>query len=501
MRDHESIIIDKFNGLYQRGSEDEVSLDHFTNCNNLRYIATSSVGTRYGIGISQDVEVPLSNVKRIYNYPTPTGNTLIVLVINDAGEGEIYHYVNSTTLYGPILTIDGMEDFAFVPYAGRGYISPFATFVTGDLNIEKGLEDEFLYVYSGDGTAARKAAGSAPTGNLTIANGAAGNTDPGFKLFAVVFESVSGYLSAPGAITGFTTAASSSVSFGTVPVGDAYTAKRHIVATKTITGYTGNTEGYEFFFIPDGTIDNNTDLFLNNVSFFDIDLLDDASHLIDNYAEIPAGAVLNLYHGRLCLYATFDDISIGLISAVGEPEAISQIDGLIIVTLDGNPITNAQEMRDVLYVFKRARTVAFVDNGDVPSSWPETVIDNALGCPVHGIATVLDSGSSSIDYLIVCTYQGVTLFGGQYVVSELSWKIEALWKSYDRNEFRKIQIVNAPIQKEIILTTPDRNMLIGNYANGMYSNSIRWSPIEFEMGCNTVAIVNIDTIIVGADLQ
>src|SRR5215203_1247200 len=191
LRDHEPIIIDRFNGLWDRGDDDECPLDHFKDCENLKFIGSASVGTRDGIGISQDVAVPLSDIKRIYNYPTNTGNTLIVLVTNNAGTGEIYHVVDATTVFGPLLSIVGMDDFAFVPYAGRAYISPFKTYVVGDLNVEKGLQNEFLYVYAGDGTAARKAAGVGLSGSVTVANGAAGHTDAGFHLFGIVSETIS----------------------------------------------------------------------------------------------------------------------------------------------------------------------------------------------------------------------------------------------------------------------------------------------------------------------
>lgn len=500
-RDHSPIVISEFNGLYNRGDRDSVPTDHFTECNNIRYVGDSSFATRYGIDISQDVEVPLANVKRIYNYPTPDANTLIVLVQNGDGDGEIYHVVDASTVYGPLLTITGMTDFAFIPYAGRAYISPFDTFNINGLNVDKGLEDEFLYVYAGDGTPARKAAGSPLTGAMTIANGAAGHTDAGFKIFAFVAETVSGFLTAPGLNKSFTTVASNSVSFGNVSVsGDAFVARRHLVSTKTITGFNGDLNGYQFFFVPNATIDNNTDIFLNNISFYDADLLDDASYLIDNYTEIPAGAVLTMYHNRLCLFTTFDEISIGLISAAGEPEAISQIDGLIVVPPDGNPITNAAELRDILYVFKRSRTVSFIDNGDVPSSWALTTIDNALGTSVHGINTVLDSGSSSVDYLIICTYQGISLFNGRFVTPELSWKIEGYWRALERMDFHYIQVVNGPIEKQIYIVLPTRQMLVGNYGNGLDPKKIRWGPWSFATGVNTVAIAGIDELILGADL-
>lgn len=506
MREHAPIVIDQFNGLWQRGDRDSTPTDHFTECENVKYIGSTSFGTRDGIGVSQDVAVPLSNVKRIYNYPTQTGNTLIVLTFDvPSNDGKIYHIVNSTTIYGPILTIDGMTDFAFLPYAGRGYISPFGTFqLTGlsdePINIQKGLDNEFLYVYAGDGTPARKAAGAPLSGNMVIANGAAGFTDAGVHVFGFVAETNSGALLAPGALEAFTTSANFSVSFSNVPTGGATVVRRHLVATKVILNYNGDVEGYQLFFVPNATINDNTTTVLNNISFFDADLLDDASHLIDNFAEIPAGAVLALYHDRLCLACTFDDISLILVSEPGEPESIDQVDGLMVMPLDGNPITNLAEMRDILYSFKRSRTGAFTDNSDEPATWPYNVIDTALGTGVHGIATVLDSGGTSVDYLIVATYQNLTLFNGKYIQPELSWKIEAYWQGMDPNEWGLVQVVNAVIQKEIYITTPTKRMISGNYANGMDPKKMRWSPLNYKMGVNTVAVVNIKEIIIGSDI-
>jgi hypothetical protein len=500
MRDHQAIVIDKFNGLWKRGTADTTPLDHFQDCNNIKFSPGNDVSTRDGIGISQSVAVPLANVKRIYNYSTLTSNGELVLTYS-AGTGKIYHVVSAATIYGPLLTIAGMTDFAFTSYAGRAYISPFGSFAVGDLSVEKGLSGEFLYVYAGDGTAARKAAGSAMSGALAVANGAAGHTDPGLHLFGWVRETISGYLSAPGQLTSFTTAAASSVSFGTVQAtGSPLIAKRHLVATKVITlPWDGDLNNQTYYFVPGATINNDTDIFLNNVSFYDADLLEDASHLSDNYAEIPAGAVLTMYRSRLVLFSTFSDISTGLVSAPGEPEAISQIDGLITFPPDGNPVTNAQELRDILYCTKRSRTVSFTDTGDAPALWPMILIDNALGTSVHGIATVLDSGSSSIDFLIICTYQGISIFNGKYLTPELSWKIETYWKNLDRDDFRKIQIVNAPIQKEIYVVLPDGKVLVGNYSNGLDRMKIKWAPWLFLLSVSTVAIHNIDEIIFGMD--
>ena len=148
MRDHQPIIVDRFNGLWSRGDIEETPMDHFSEANNLRFYGSAAFGSRYGIEPHQNVAVPLANILRMYNYPTTDKQTLLVLVQNGAN-GEIYHVVDSTTVFGPILTLANMTDFGFVPYNGRAYITPFTTEVVGGLNRERGLTVEKVYVYLG----------------------------------------------------------------------------------------------------------------------------------------------------------------------------------------------------------------------------------------------------------------------------------------------------------------------------------------------------------------
>jgi hypothetical protein len=499
-RGHEPVTIDAFKGLYDQGDPEEVPLGYLAEGLNLRFVGERALGVRYGVDLHQNVAVPLGNVVRVYNYITQDKNTLLALTW-DGTDGKIFHVVDSTTVFGPILTITGMEDFAFVPYAGRAYISPFATFTAaGGINIEKGLQNEFLYVYLGTGAAAVKAAGVAPVGALTVANGIAGNTDPGNHLFAVIFETDTGYLTAPAAFSPlFVTAAALSVSFSTVPTGPANVVKRHIVATKVITTYTGNTTGYTYYFIPNATINDNVTTTLSNISFFDADLLEDASHLLDNFAEVPAGAHLSLYHDRVVLATTFDEISLAYVSFSGEPEAFSQIDGLLVLPPDGRPITNAQELRDVLYVFKIGRTVSFVDNDDVPSTWALSIVDQALGTSVHGVAVVNDTGSANVDFLIVATRRGIVVFNGRYILPELSWVISEIWLGQDADDFRYIQILNDAVNQNIYVALPDRTLLYGDYSKGMDPNNLRWMLWAFDFQVNTIALVNTNELIIAAE--
>lgn len=506
LRDHEPITIDEFNGLFARGDVDSTPLDHFSACNNIKFRGNSSFSTRDGIGISQDVATPLSNVKRIYDYPTNSGSTKIVLIEDVGGvTGSVYHVVSSTLTYGPILTIANMQDLAFASYGGRAYLSACAPY-NNDFQMA-GLSNGKLYVYAGDGTPARLAAGTGMSGAMIVANGAAGHTDPGIHLFAFVRETISGYLAPPGQITSFTTAALSSVSFTNVQAtGSADVLRRYLVATRAIPApWNGDTTGYTFYFVPNATIENDTDIFLNNISFYDADLVDDASHLLDNFTQIPGGATLSIYRNRLVIGAYIVGTDpIGkttlLVSAAGEPEAISQVDGLLEVPPDGNPVTNAQEVRDVLYVTKCSKTVSFTDTGDVPSAWPMVIVDPSLGTDIHGIATVVNQGSSNIDYLFIATYQGISLFNGKYVAPELTWKIESYWQSLERIDWRNVQIINAPIQKELWVVLPNKTILIGNYANGLDPKKIRWTPWSAQMAVNCLAITGIDEIIIGADI-
>jgi len=498
MRDHTPILLEKFNGLWDRGDIEETPMDHFSDCVNLQFIGSNGFGTRDGIGPHQDMVAPISNILRMYNYPTSDKNTILLLTSG----GNIYHVVDTTTVFGPILSIPAMTDFGFVPYSGRAYITPFTTELVSGLNRERGLQNDFVYVYKGDGTTSRKAAGAGPTTSIVAAlTVGAGHTDKGVHVFGYVFETDTGYLSPPGGLVAFTTSDVKGVDFSAVAISpNPAVVKRHIVASKVIQDYNGNVEGYTLYFIPDAIIPNNVGTILNGISFYDQELVSDASHLFDNFTEIPAGVNLVTFHNRLVNMTTYDNISVGYISFEGEPEAISKVDGVLLVPPDGNPITNAAELRDVLYFFKRNKTVSFVDTGDIPALWPLSIIDNGMGCGVHGIGTVLDSGSSNIDYLLVAAYKGLCLFNGRYILPELTWKVQNRWITQDfKNNNWRIQIVNDTLGQKLYIVMADRTVLFANYANGFDPKAIRWCPWTFDVFINTLCLININEPLFGCD--
>lgn len=496
MLDHSPITIDTFKGLWLRGgnrlgdSKDSVPIDHFSNCNNLKFIE-SGFRTRDGLQILDAIP----NILKVYNYQKLSSESLLALDI----DGNIWDTEFDTV----ILTIANMTDFGLQSVSGRAYISPS--------NGERGLPGEFLYVYKGDGSPARKAAGFPPTnadGIMVATNSATvGSVETGFHLFAVVYETNTGFLTAlgPDTFASVTATGGFAVDLTNIPISpSAFVVARHIVATRAIVNYNGDQNGYQFFLAPDGVILDNSSTSLT-VSFFDVELLEDASHLIDIFSEVPAGVGLTTYHNRLVLYGEGANPGVVRISEPGEPEAFNQVIGLIQIPIGGNSysdsgaLTNARELRDVLYIWDNVRTFSAVDNGGDPSDWNLVILDQGLGCSVHGVAIVLDTGGTSIDYIIVCNYSGIYLFSGTYQLPELSWKVNSHWQGLNFSDFLNIEIVNDSIGKCLYIILPDQQrMLIGDYQVSLDPKEIRWAFWTFPVNITSIALTEFDRLVIAS---
>ena len=522
-RDHEPLVIEDFAGWWSRGDPESAPSNHFTQADNVQYFQ-SGVETRDGLITYMDNPAPPLKFLRIYNYVTLQGQSLLAL----CDGGKIYHILQGSGVkHGPILTIPAMEDFGFVAINGRAYISPFKSYINPEgEKYQLGIQNEFIYVYKGDGTPARKAAGVPPTaadspvGPLTAAMGAptvGSKTDAGLHIIGVVYETDTGYFTSIGPpvrpMPIFT--AAHEIVVTNIPVSpNSWVKKRHLVSTKWIPEFNGDQNGYQYFFIPGGNIDDNITT-TKTLTYFDADLLSDASHLADNFTEIPAGVCLNTYHSRLVIVGEYgttetltglpagvtDNRSIARLSVAGEPEAVNKVDGIIVVPLDGTALTNVQEFSDVLYIFKKTRTFAYSDNYDEPVTWQEELLDQGVGAPVHGIATVLDTGGVNIDFLLIVDWSGLMLFNGVYSQPEMSWKIEDFWRQINRNEFQQVQIVNDSINKHIWITMPPpfRKMLLhADYGSGMNAKDIQWARWIFDTQVFTIALIETDRLVIGS---
>lgn len=371
-----------------------------------------------------------------------------------------------------------------------------------DLNV-----DTTSFLTSGTGTVPPT---PATQGLLVNLSNSQGGIDTGFRLFAVVYETASGFLTRPGPqFFGHNTGVFAGGQFVLtgIPVDGANVAiKRHIIATTYLPNYTGNQSGFSFFFVPGGTINDNVTTTIN-LHFYDADLIADATYLFDEQSFIEAGAGIGQYRNRLMVWGEFDNPSIIRFSAVGQPESVDSVDGLIIVPLDGNPITFAQQLRDILYVYKKNRTYAYTDNGDVPASWPLTVIDDGIGCSLHGIGTVLDSGGISGDSLLVSDFSGLLQFNGAYGSvnpmtgntgrNELTFKIRDTWLAQNKSLFRNIQVINDSLGQCLYILMTDGTLLIGDYSQGFNAQAIKWANWTFTQVITTITLIAPNTLILG----
>lgn len=466
--DHNPIALDDFNGLYSRGSVNATPKDHLSDCLNLRF-SESAFETREGSSLS--IEIP--SVRRFFTYKR-IGEASRLLILDNSG--NLY---DSLSLASPLITIPGMLDISMETFFGRAYISPH--------NGEEGLPNEFIYVY--DGTTFRKAGGSAPTGSVTAVTSAlSGHVDAGVHLFAVSFETASGFVTKPGPsiFTVYTAPGSFKVDLSTIPVGPAGTVARRILGTKVIPSYNGDQNSGELFFIPGGRIADNSTTVLS-IDFFDADLAASADFLLNQYELLPACVHLTSYKSRLVACNSDGNNSLVYISASGQPESISAVDGFLVVDpTEAGGVKAAIEFRDSLYITKTFREYSTIEVPEVePASWEVTKIDSGHGTETFGIAQIQDAKGVNTDKFLIADASGLVLFDGVARTPELSWKIESYWKRINRDAASKIQVYDDPTSHSLFIALPIDSaelpnvLLFGDYSKGLDPINIRWSPWTF----------------------
>lgn len=476
MRDHLPIPIEDFQGLYDRGSDEVCPPDHFRDGQNFIF-DQGSVRTRGGL----ELVYGEANIRRMFVYRRPGEVTRIL-------------YLAGTSLYDslfpsiPILTLASMTDFSAVTMFGRAYISPH--------NGETGLPGTYVYVYDGSGSA-RIAGGAAPSGTLVASvSSLSGNIEEGTHLFAIAFETASGFITKPGPLLYATVSVdgTKSVDLSGIPVGPTGTVARHILATKAIPDYDGNQEAHEFFFIADATINNNIDT-TATVNFYDANLNTSADYLFEQMTYIPAGVQIGTFKGRMYVLGsdTFPDVV--RLSKAGEPESFNELDGLLSIDPNsGTGLRNAVEFRDNFYLFKPLRTYVATDNGSEPSAWEWVIVDKGIGTNVWGVATTNEIQGANLDKFVVASKTGLVANIGFYEKPILSWKVDAIWDRINKSAFNKVQVVNDTVKERIYVTLPldaettPGQILVADYQNGFDAKSIRFSIWKFPFAIRCIVM-------------
>lgn len=478
MRDHDPKAVKSFDGVYDRGEPESVPLDHFIDALNVRFL-DMGVETREG----STLDLTTAFVVKRYAIYKRIGEAARLLLLD--GAGNLY---DSTNLVAPILSLASMSDFACLTLFNRAYISPH--------DGVRGIGGQSVQVY--DGTTCRQAAGLPPSGFTLLAteSGLSGSIDIGERLFAEVYETSSGFITAPGPaiFPKLISTGGKKADISQISIGPAGTIARRIVATKRLVDYNGQ-NNQAFFFVPNARIGNNISTTIT-VDFFDADLVSSADYLFDQLSSIPAGSFLSTFKGMLIVGGENIADSIFRASKPGEPESHDAVEGF--GTVDpgdaGGPLTNAGEYRNQLIVTKGAR--AYVtqasSDGSGASFWPIDSIDQSAGAFIHGIAEVREKRTNLLDALMTADPTGLHVFRGSFADRELTWKIEAIWERITETAYNKVQVVVDSKLKRIYVTLPldgavtPTHILYGDYSDGLDHENIRWNLWKYPSSINSI---------------
>jgi hypothetical protein len=471
----QDIPINAWKGLYSRGMEDSTPAGYFTDCLNLRFNKDDCL-TRNGL----TKLITHANIVRAFPYRR-LNEASRIMYLDSSGNFYDSLYPNN-----PLVTNAAYTDFAIQNIANRLYV----TFHNGIYGID------YVYVYEGAGPGTlRYAAGSAPTSfTLGVAtSGSAGNVEAGIHLFAVAFESSSGFISAPGPelFAVYTAPGDYAVDFSALPIGPAGTVARWLLATKAIQAdlYTGNQYGYEMFYIPTGRVGDNTSTTATAISFFDDDLQDSADDLFDIYPLIPAGIGFVSYVNRLVLWGVHNQEHTLFVSDAGFPESFNQTTGLLPIDESSvsRGIRNCIVWNNLLYIGKSGfYTTQALDSS--PSTWGWVSMDPGVGADVMSISTVFDTQGSNNQRFFVASVSGCYIFqSGFFQKPEFSFNIENIWKRINKNYFYKVQVVHDVQRSLVFISVPLDNatnishVLVANYDTAVsplgfiIAQSVNWS--------------------------
>lgn len=478
-RDHAPLIQEDFRGLFSRGNEDTVPDKFFTDSLNVKF-NKNQVMTRDGLIVNHSA----SDIIRAFEYRR-IGETPRYIYLTSSG--DLFDSLFPST---PIYQDATFVDFSMTVMYNRAYITPH--------NRIEGLPGKSILVYTGTGMA-RLAGGLPPTSfTLSAVEGAgSGKIEEGIHLVAVAYITDTGFITAPGIDSGIaevTATGDHDIEISSIPVGGSSIAKRVILATKSIQTslYTGNKLGYEFFFVPGGTIEDNIGTTVS-ISFYDIDLIDSADYLFDNLSSIPAGVAILSYNGRLVVVNEDGNNWTIRLSDNLDPETFNGIDGFLTVdpSESVSGLRNAFEFRKTLIITASDRIYATSDNDNSPSTWQVTVLDKSVGAECFGVTTMLDARGTGNDRVWVATRAGLISFEGFVKKPEMSDNIEDYWKRINKVKFDLVQVVDEPLFHRLLVSVPldsataISHVLCGDYReaytvyNTIDETKIKWTPWTF----------------------
>lgn len=531
-QDQQSIVIDQFRGLYDRGelldtNVTQIENGFFKTLDNF-YCLGDSVCSRPGTLRSGDIPNAVDG-KLLRLYPRASPSTGYYFLQSRLGNREIR--LTGTILYTLTANTNDFQLFVVRNIAYGGEIALDGTFGqplgTGNLQIHK------------SGTAAmRAAAGVAPSAGVPMAaatSATAGVVEAGLHLIAVAYESNTGFITPPGVFvatvytpTQYTAPGGFKIDLTNIPVPADPVAFpfKHILASRIIRPpFNGDVLVPELFFIPPrgaqsfripaATVSLTG---ASGVDFYDTSLVESADYLLDELDAIPSGTCYCIYSNRLVIVgfpptATAPTVG-GLdktpsyvvrVSNPGTYESFSAIEGWIQVAVDdGDALQACWEQNGNLYITKSNRTYSTRDNGGPPNTWPVDLIDAAIGCGPWGVAKLDSSQNTLIEGgAIIGSRRGIYFFTGQYSDVPLTYNIEAIYRrvatvtsfatfldsKFYYDSYRKL-LYCLPNPSLDTGSGPGSTFLfVGSCDNGLNPQSIRWNKFN-AFGINDATITD-----------
>lgn len=332
-------------------------------------------------------------------------------------DGKVWRDTNTVT---PIYTATAGTDMCVFVHGNRIYFSVSPTAGTAA-----------IFIYDCDtGAAVRAAAGLKPAGTFTVATSAtAGHVEVGQHIYAVAYETSTGFITKPNLYVSLTNVAGRKVDMNPIPTGPAGTVARHILMSRVLKNWDGNLQNPELFFavrIGDNTTTNQSGA--NGLDKYDSELVSSADYLKDVTEELIRANAMCLHRGRFINVGGSSAAPVR-ISQPGDLETFLATEGYLkAYPLEGIFATkNCADLNGVLYIFRPNATFATQDTGESPTRWPVTKVHSSLGASNMGVATVSDGSGSQGKHIFVLNRSGIYYFDGAYQEPVLTLKVGGLW--------------------------------------------------------------------------
>jgi hypothetical protein len=465
-------VVKGFKGYWNRGSLDNVPVDHLSLATNCKYPGQDLVSIREGTSLLDTCPIITGSEYVISYFPYSVVQTGVNVTdfIYLTSSGRLIDGHTSTVLGTFTGGANPPDDIAGLNLFGRAFISLKAV---GQAWENSNAEQSSIHYW--DGTIFTPIAGAAPTSAPTLSTTTTGGTSAGTYLGAYSYLYKYGYISPPGPTASITVAGNTDILFSGLP-------SSYPTGVIAVVLLLSTANGSDLFFVPGAGQVTATSY---DWTGFDTDLIDDAEYLYDVLPIVPNGAALKFYHGRMVVLGGHGVENIVLFSEQLDPETFNDVTDIITTPIDfvANSVSSGTIINDSFYIHKPNGSFVTQDNGGDPATWPLTATDAGLGGFDVGISNFGGQSVDILDNVLVCTPRGLMLFTGAFQDIPLSFKIDALWRSINPKALYLFQIAHDIWNKRVYISVP----LSGSGANstvilmmdyqegGLNPTSVKWS--------------------------